>query len=57
MTAAVTAIVMKVMSAPPQMCSQATAKATQAPKLATPSTNIAGSQTNKFIHSSKRVAA
>jgi hypothetical protein len=57
MTAAVTAIVMKVMSAPPQMCSHATANATQAPKLATPSTNIAGSQTNKFIHSSKRVAA
>jgi hypothetical protein len=53
MTAAVTAIVMKVMSAPPQMCSQASKNARQRPKLTSPSANIAGSQTNTFIDPSE----
>ena len=50
MTAAVTAIVTSVIAGASQMCSQAMVNARQTPILASPSGNIAGSQTNRFIN-------
>ena len=52
MTSAATAAVKRIIAVSPQMRSEADTKARQIPKLARPSTNIAGSHTYKFIEPS-----